>query len=269
MTPHVFEPAYYERLALMERRHWWAIGMREAARRILDRAHEGHEGERDRGKGHEGRAGWRVLDAGCGTGLTLEWARRYAAGEPVGLDRSPDALAHCRRGGHARLIAGSATELPFGGASFDLVLSNDVIQHLPRPGGDAAFAAEAARVLRPGGWLLVRTNSQCGIGPADAGDYHRYTLAEVRALALGAGFDVRVASHANCLPGLLETIRRTIARPAGARGDPGLQITPRSPDDSLMARALLWILRAEAWMIGARGWRLPFGHSIVLLARRR
>lgn len=255
-APRVFEAEYYARLADMERRHWWAIGVRAIARRVIDRARR-----------VDPRAAWRVLDAGCGTGLTLDWVRPYSGDPPVGLDRSPDALSYCAAAGHRRLVLGSATMLPFPPA-FDLVLSNDVIQHLPRPGGDAAAFAEAARVLRPGGWLFVRTNSQCGLGPADAPDYHRYTTSEVRALARGAGLEIHVATYANCIPGLLASLRRSLARPSATAGDPGLTMATRAPEESLVARVMLWLLRAEAWWIGSLGWRLPFGHSIVLLARR-
>jgi len=255
-SPRVFEPEYYARLADMERRHWWAIGIREIARSAIDRARK-----------IDARTQWRVLDAGCGTGLTLEWVRRYTDEAPVGLDRSGDALNYCAARGHRRLVLGSATTLPFPGV-FDLVLSNDVIQHLPRPSGDAAAFAEAVRVLRPGGWLFVRTNSQCGLGPADAADYHRYTLAEVRALARHAGLEIHLATYANCVPGLLATLRRWLARPAKTGGDPGLTMATRAPQESLVARVMLALLRIEASWIGGLGWSLPFGHSIVLLARR-
>ena len=252
-APRVFEPAYYERLAELERRHWWSVGMRVIAGRLLDRVRPAN-------------AAWRVLDAGCGTGLTLDWVRRYAAGAPVGMDLSPIALAHCRRGGQTKLAAGSATTLPFASASFDLVLSNDVLQHLPRPGGDEAFFAEAHRVLGPGGWLCVRTNSQCGLGPVDAADYCRYTLEQVRALATRAGFQVCVLSYVNCAPGAVEILRRRLAPAATRHSDPGLAMVVRSPQESLSARLLLAILHLEGWWVGRLGLGLPFGRSIVLLA---
>jgi SAM-dependent methyltransferase len=253
-TPHVFEAAYYARLAEIERRHWWAIGMRGVATQMVDRLAGGVR--------H-----WRVLDAGCGTGFTLEWVRRYTDVEPVGLDRAPEALGYCRAGGHRRLVLGTATSLPFS-TGFDLVLSGDVIQHLPRPGGDLEALGEIARVLRPGGWLVLRTNSRCGYGPTTALDYHRYTVGEVRALAEQAGLEVRQVTYANMIPGALATARRVLAGRRTGKGDPGLSLTSRPPDTNLVTRLLFSTLRFEARWIGRWGRTLPFGHAIFLLARR-
>jgi SAM-dependent methyltransferase len=49
-------------------------------------------------------------------------------------------------------MVGDATKLPFDDSSFDAVTLLDVLEHIP---DDAAAAAEALRVVRPGGWILV------------------------------------------------------------------------------------------------------------------
>ena len=99
-----------------------------------------------------GRPAGRVLDAGCGTGRNVRFLARY--GEVTGLDFSPVALDCCRQRGLTRLVRGSANALPFAAGSFDLVTSFDVLTS----GGvqDAEALPESARVLRPGGHLLVR-----------------------------------------------------------------------------------------------------------------
>src|SRR4051812_46741002 len=120
MPVHVLTPEYYDRLAALEREHWWWRGVRRITQQVL----------RD-------RAGIRrVFDAGCGTGAMLAWAERDLGSRPVGLDFSADALRFCRARTHALLLQGDAAALPVAGGTFDLVLSLDVIQHLPRPGGD-------------------------------------------------------------------------------------------------------------------------------------
>ena len=99
-----------------------------------------------------------VLDMGCGPGtITLGLARRV--GRVVGLDAS-EAMVEQARGRaagsgvtNASFEVGSAYELPYDDASFDVVYAHQVMQHL----GDPVRALrEAHRVLRTGGLVAVR-----------------------------------------------------------------------------------------------------------------
>ena len=79
-----------------------------------------------------------VLDVGCGDGLiTNALPGRLRV---VGLDISPQALAHLRR----PAVVGSVVELPFADRSFDLVMANDVLEHLP----DEAYARARRELVR-------------------------------------------------------------------------------------------------------------------------
>ena len=100
----------------------------------------------------QGAARLRVLEAGCGTGRVL--ARLRAAGLPaVGLDLSLGMLTHA---GGRGLPAGRAdlTALPVADASQDLVCCFKVLPHVPRL---ATALAEFARVLKPGGRMVIET----------------------------------------------------------------------------------------------------------------
>ena len=68
-----------------------------------------------------------VLDAGCGDGFILNALPQELFS--VGLDLSTEALKHVIR----KKCLGSIINLPFPDSSFDLVMSNDVIEHLPEP----------------------------------------------------------------------------------------------------------------------------------------
>jgi SAM-dependent methyltransferase len=69
------------------------------------------------------------------------------------LDSDPThAESAMNRDPQVEFVAGDATALPFGDGSFDAVTLLDVLEHIP---DDAAAAAEALRVVRPGGWVLV------------------------------------------------------------------------------------------------------------------
>jgi SAM-dependent methyltransferase len=251
--PHVFTDAYYARLAEFEERHWWSIGIRRIQGRLLRRAPSDNVR--------------RVLDAGCGTGLTLTWVRGYSAAEPIGLDRTAVGLMFCRSRGHTRLLQGDATELPFETGGFDLVLSCDVIQHLPRPHGDWRAFSEIARVLAPGGRLLLRTNSRCGY-PDDETEpnYHRYALGEIGQKLADAGLHIAALSYVNCLPALAQTAWRRMNREQLLGRDPGLHRERRLP--GLLRRTLSSVLALEGVYIDYVRRPLPFGHSIIALAEK-
>ena len=111
--------------------------------------------------------GDRVVDLGCGTGASLVQVAPdlHDGGGPgvaVGVDaslavlgRAADALAPAVAAGTARVLLVQADlkdRLPFPDAVFDRVLSHNVLECLPDPEG---LAAEAGRVLRPGGRLVL------------------------------------------------------------------------------------------------------------------
>ncbi len=255
-TPHIFSPAYYSRLAELEARHWWSLGLRATATRLLDRF-----APRERN--------WRVLDVGCGTGLTLTWLKRYTDVEPIGLDVARIGLEFCARRGHRRLIEASALTLPFASDYFDLLVSMDVIQHLPRPRGDVSALAESARVLKPGGLFFLRTNSRCGYPQAAGHDFYRYSLQEIRTALDHAGFSILTSSYVNFLPGLLATVRQKLSGRNNSGADPGLRASPRPPQTNLVTQLLYRALLAEGAYLAASQRALPFGHSILALAEKR
>ncbi len=104
-------------------------------------------------------AGLDALELGCGTAYWSAWLARRGA-LPTGLDLSERQLASARRfqsdfGLRFPLVHGTAESLPFADGRFDLVLSEYGASIWCDP---YAWVPEAARVLRPGGWLVFLVN---------------------------------------------------------------------------------------------------------------
>lgn len=236
--------AEYERMYALEDAHWWFIGRRTLALRLLDRFAKAHP---------------RCLDLGCGTGAVLrELARR---GEATGLDMSPLAIGYSRRRGLERLVRGDAEALPFPARTFDAVVSLDLFEHLP---GDSAGIAEAFRVLRPGGVLVLAVPAMMRLwGPHDVALMHfrRYTRGEVIAQLQRAGFRVRRASYSVFFLYPIVLLVRLIEKRRQGEPRSSLRAVP-----GWLNRLLIGIQRLEAALIG--GIDLPWGSSVVAVAER-
>ena len=92
----------------------------------------------------------RVLLVGAGTGLDLPYIPKDCV--TVGLDLTHGMLLRARRKGAALLVEGDCEALPFPDASFDIVVLHLILAVTAHA---AAALREAARVLRPGGRILV------------------------------------------------------------------------------------------------------------------
>lgn len=144
-----------------------------------------------------------LLDVGCGTGPMIELlARAYPALRCTGLDLTPKMIETARAKGipNARFLVGDSENLPFEAESFDAVICANSFHHYPNP---QAFFDGVARVLRPGGRLVLRDYTSLDIivwlmnhvemplaNLFGHGDVRSYTLREVRAFCERAGLEV-------------------------------------------------------------------------------
>jgi SAM-dependent methyltransferase len=242
------EKTEYEVMAAVELNHWWYGGMRAVNAALLDPL-------------LRGRAGLRILDAGCGTGGDAVFLRRY--GTVVGIDYSPEATRLGSERIPGMLARGSVVTLPFADESFDLVTSFDVLYHRAVP-SEAAALAEVRRVLRPGGRLLVRLPAYEFLRSRHDRQVHtrrRYTASAARQILAEAGFYVERMSYALSLLFPIPLAQRLLERLTPDRGDESAMTTP-SP---LVNSALRLPMALEAaWL--ALGGSFPFGLSIICLA---
>lgn len=103
----------------------------------------------------------RILDVGAGTAqIPIELAGRGRGDHITAIDLAEEMLRVARRNVAAAGLTGSialervdAKSMPFADATFDAVISNSIIHHIPEP---LSVFREMKRVVRPGGILLVR-----------------------------------------------------------------------------------------------------------------
>jgi len=253
------EPGYFERLARVEAGHWWSRAMWRLASDWLSRA-------------TRGRRGLVALDVGCGAGLSLiRLAGHREIGRVVGLEPDPGALRLARLHRGFEVIPGSALELPFPDQTFDVVTCFDVLQHLP-DGGDLVASREIARVLRPGGLAVVRSNATV-LGPGRGRGGSAYRLGELVGVLRDADLEILRSSYANGLPSLAQEIRGRLRFVAGRRGGAwrshpsggGLRLDVPAP---WINRVMGGVSSFERRACGLVGLGLPFGHSTMVLAGR-
>jgi SAM-dependent methyltransferase len=142
----------------------------------------------------------RVLDFGCGCGrLTRLFARAQPGWEAYGSDVNPDLVQWCAdQLAPVRTTQNDLTPpLAFDAASFDLVYSVSVFSHLAAAAAQA-WLADLARVLRPGGILLVTTHGPRALEIIQSSPTHQAMVglsaaeaADVSARLLGEGLIFR------------------------------------------------------------------------------
>ncbi len=229
--------------------HWWYAGMRDAALGLLRSA-------------LAGEPPLRILDAGCGTGGTTVRLEKF--GDVVGIDLATEAVERAASRGLHHLLKGSIERLPFRDAAFDLVTSFEVVYHLG-VGDDLRAFREFRRVLTPGGRLLLRLPGHDWLrGEHDrlVHTRHRYTRAEVANKLAAAEFEVEYLTWANTVLFPPAAAKRLLERPS-ENAEPDLWQPPPA-----LNRLLQSCLAVES-VAFARRWQLPFGLSVLALARAR
>jgi SAM-dependent methyltransferase len=238
--------------ALAEERHFWFRGFRRFITPLLERA-------------AGGRRDLRLLDCGCGTGHNLEILGQY--GRAFGFDLNAGGLVFGREAGRTRLTRASVDAIPFGIETFDIVSSFDVLYSLPEPVEQGAVH-EMARVLRPGGWLIVNVAAM----EALRGDHsvlshelRRYSRKSLRRLLTGSGFSIDRLTHTNAVLFPPMALARGFQRLRGlsAEQDAVSEMSvPPAPVNLAFTAALAM---ESAWL---RLFDSPFGSSLLCLARK-
>jgi SAM-dependent methyltransferase len=243
MQHHHYSLVYEE-----EEKHWWYVGRR----RILDTFVRSLSAKFSTEPP-------RILDVGCGTGANLKMLSHY--GDVEGVDVSVQALSYCRERGLKSVKYGTAEDLPFADASFDLVTALDVVEHLD---DDLKGLREIRRVLKPGGFALLTVPAFMflwGVQDDVSNHRRRYTLSQLQRVVTEAGLSVERGTYANLMFFLPVLGVRTFMRLFRLRAQAEYAINIPVLNDFfawLFALERFWLERCK----------LPFGVSAFCVARR-
>lgn len=198
----------------------------------------------------------RVLDVGSADAPSVGWMRgRHTT---VTLDLLPDGLVP------GEGVCGSVTALPFADASFDVVSAFDVVEHCA---DDTAALAELARVLAPGGRLLLSVPAYAWAWSdhdVRAGHHRRYDQDRLSRVVEAAGLVVLRRTHAFAGVFPVFAAERVVRRLRRRKPGPGDSRLPRvSPRQD---RLLTTLSRMDRRVLARRD--LPFGSSIFLAAHK-
>jgi len=245
-------PAEFANIARSERELWWYRGMRAILFRLLD-------------PHLAGRKIHRILEAGCGTGYLSKVMQRERRWPVIPMDLSADGLRYARAMGVERAVQADTTRLPFADSSFDMVMSIDVMAHLPRP-AEFDAVADLVRVLRRGGLIAIRTSALDILHSRHsefAFERQRFTRRRLVDLAVTSGIRVLRCTYANSLLFPVALAKFRVVEPlVRAPASSGVEPVARWLD-----RALYAPLAFEAKWIGS-GRGFPVGQSLLLLGEK-
>lgn len=232
----------------LEDHYWWFIARRRLAVALLDDASTDTA---------------RLLDAGCGAGALL--AELAARGHAVGIDVAAPAIAITARRGPYALAQADARDLPFQAGVFDAVMLCDVLEHID---DDARALMEAARVLRPGG-VVIMTLPALNLLWSDhdeaLGHHRRYHPADVSRMLRAAQLSVEKTSFGLFflfpIALILRPLQRLFARRRKRPPETGIIRVP-----GFLNRLLIGLMDVENALI--RRINLPVGISLAAVARK-
>ena len=250
----MMNPAELANIASFEKDFWWYRGMERILFGMLDRfaPRRAH-----------------AVEAGCGTGHTALRLEKEYGWRMFPTDLERQALAFAANRGCTRLTQADIARLPFGDRQFQAAVSLDVMVYVPR-GEEAGVIRELARVVAPGGLLVVRMAALEMLRSHHAeftGELQRFTRGQIMKIASESGIRILRCTYANSILFPIALLKFRIVEPLMAK------LTGRPPESGVqpvapwLNRLLYAALKLEAWWL-ASGRNLPIGQSLILIGER-
>jgi len=238
--------AAYDRMAQIDRDHWWFVARRRIIATLIER--------------YRPKPGpLKILEVGAGTGSNLELLTRFGTVDAIEPDDDARAFAEARSG--LMLKGGYLPDVAIDDGAYDLIVLLDVLEHIPR---DVEALAYLRAKLAPGGKILVTVPGAPWMwGAHDVAHHHqrRYTSAQLKQVFREAGLSPRFYTHFNSLLFPLIAAVRLGGRLFGReKGDDAMPCAP-------VNAALKAVFGAERHWVARLN--IPFGVSMAMIAEPR
>jgi SAM-dependent methyltransferase len=252
-----FDASLFDELARAEDQHFWFrarnVLIHELANKIASRL----------------KPGYLVLEVGCGTGNVLKVLRKTcASGLVVGMERYFDGLPHAQKRSPGPLVQADARNLPFG-KKFDLIGMFDVLEHISE---ERETLLSLREMLAPGGRLILTVPAHQFLWSYfDEAAHHcrRYSATQIRKALVEAGFTIDFLSpFMACLFPLVWVFRKVggLRKPGSPEEAKKLALQEFRIVPGINGVLAALITLEARWL--AHGHRLPFGTSLVVVARK-
>jgi ubiquinone/menaquinone biosynthesis C-methylase UbiE len=244
MQRHIFETLYRT-----EATYWWFVGQRFLIYHFLK-------------KYYGSRSVLKLLDVGCGTGITLKLLKRF--GDVVGIDIADDAVDFCKKRGF-RIKKSDVMDLKLKSSEFDVVTSLGVFYHKGVTDDVQGFK-EIYRVLKPGGRLFFfdcANKSLFGKHDIAFDGVRRYSRRELLGKLKKTGFAVEKISYVNALLFPLVYLSRKLGKLSSA--PPKSEV--RESINPIINSILKFVYKLE--LRGVSYFDYPFGVNIFAVGRKR
>ena|SRR2546426_2587635 len=243
-------PEEYQKLELLDAKHWYYTGKRKLVLRWLRRYIQLKKDDL-------------FVDVGCGMGNLLSEVEGHC--RLVGIDCSRESICRARSriasiGGH--LLRARIEELPLASGSAIAITVLDVLEHLDN---DNSGLKEVIRVVRPGGIIIITVPALRWLwSDWDDALHHRrrYTKRELIRLCGLGNVEVLFCSYFNSIMLPVIFLVRLLRRVLGRRA--------LRAEDRMPPRMLNGLLRAIMVWPGCWSWfQPPIGVSLIAILRRR
>lgn len=209
------------------------------------------------------------LDVGGGNGFVARGLQ--AAGfTTVLLEPSPRGAANAVERGVSSVICSTLEDVGFASGVFGGAGLFDVLEHIE---DDRGFLVGLRAALAPHGRVYLTVPAYQALWSTEdtyAGHFRRYTIGSLRRVVESAGFEVEYATYFFALLPIPVLLFRTLPSRLGRRNDMSGQSASQehTAGGGVASRLADAVLSTEARLL-ARGGTLPFGGSVLMVARKR